>query len=116
MIIAKCSNCGKTYRIPKERLPTGKKVSFSCPNCKGRIVLDLRTSPVSDPFSPHRSQLQSEKPHRSQLQSEKKQRQGEKKQSHREPTPDEAHQLLDRIEDSIYASGIDKGPKSHGKS
>ncbi len=91
MIIAKCSNCGKTYRIPKERLPTGKKVSFSCPNCKGRIVLDLRTSPVSDPFSPHRSQLQSEK----------KQLQSEKKQSHREPTPDEAHQLLDRIEGSI---------------
>ena len=84
MIIAKCSNCGKTYRIPKERLPTGKKVSFSCPNCKGRIVLDLRTPPAGDPFSPHQPQLQ-----------------GEKKQNHNEPTPDEAHQLLNRIEGSI---------------
>ena len=42
MIIAKCPGCGKAYKIPKERLPTGKKVSFACPNCKGRIVLDLR--------------------------------------------------------------------------
>ncbi len=54
MIIAKCSNCKKTYRIPKERLPTGKKVSFSCPNCKERVVLDLRsqhppTTPFQDP-------------------------------------------------------------------
>jgi putative nucleotidyltransferase with HDIG domain len=53
MIIAKCPGCGKSYRIPKEKLPTGKKVSFSCPNCKGRIVLDLRPDhdrPKKSPF------------------------------------------------------------------
>ena len=53
MVIAKCPGCGKVYRIPKERLPTGKKVSFSCPNCKGRIVLDLRPqrpNPAATPF------------------------------------------------------------------
>ncbi len=84
MIIAKCSSCEKTYRIPKERLPTGKKVSFSCPNCKGRIVLDLRTSHAGDPLSPRRSQVQSEK-----------------RLNRSEPTPNEAHELLNRIEGSI---------------
>jgi HD-like signal output (HDOD) protein/DNA-directed RNA polymerase subunit RPC12/RpoP len=84
MIIAKCSSCRKTYRIPKERLPTGKKVSFSCPNCKGRIVLDLRTPKAGDPLSSHRSQIQSEKT-----------------LNHSEPSPNEAHQLLNRIEHDI---------------
>ena len=36
-----CINCQKVYNIPDERLPMGKKVSFSCPNCKERISLDL---------------------------------------------------------------------------
>ncbi len=52
MIITKCSSCGKTYKIPEERLPKGKKVSFSCPNCKGRIVLDLRKRHTADIFAP----------------------------------------------------------------
>lgn len=84
MIIAKCSSCGKAYRIPKERLPTGKKVSFSCPNCKGRIVLDLRPPHASRPLSPHQSQIKSEK-----------------RLNHSGPTPNEARELLNHIEGSI---------------
>ncbi len=37
-----CLNCHKSYQIPDERLPVGKKVSFPCPNCKEKIKLDLR--------------------------------------------------------------------------
>ena len=37
-----CSNCRKSYNIPDEKLPMGKKVSFPCPNCKEKIKLDLR--------------------------------------------------------------------------
>ncbi len=37
-----CSSCLKSYNIPDEKLPKGKKVSFPCPNCKEKIMLDLR--------------------------------------------------------------------------
>ena len=48
----KCINCQKVYNIPDERLPMGKKVSFSCPNCKERISLDLRSRPEQETPSP----------------------------------------------------------------
>ncbi|MFH1993808.1 MAG: HDOD domain-containing protein [Pseudomonadota bacterium] len=41
-MIVKCLNCPKVFNIPDERLPTGKKVIFPCPDCKGTIELDLR--------------------------------------------------------------------------
>lgn len=41
-----CLNCLKSYQIPNERLPMGKKVSFPCPNCKEKIKLDLREAPA----------------------------------------------------------------------
>ena len=37
-----CSKCGKSYKIPEEKLPMGKKVFFPCPNCQAKIKLDLR--------------------------------------------------------------------------
>jgi HD-like signal output (HDOD) protein/uncharacterized protein YlaI len=43
-----CINCQKVYNIPDERLPMGKKVAFSCPNCKERISLDLRSRPEQE--------------------------------------------------------------------
>ena len=38
-----CPNCHKVHNIPGERLPTGKKSAFPCPDCKGIIELDLRS-------------------------------------------------------------------------
>ncbi len=38
-----CPSCEKSYNIPDEKLPMGKKVSFPCPNCKEKIKLDLRS-------------------------------------------------------------------------
>jgi len=36
-----CPTCGKTYNIPDERLPEQEKISFPCPACKGKILIDL---------------------------------------------------------------------------
>ena len=36
-----CPNCNKCYDVPDEKLPRKKKISFPCPNCKGRIELNL---------------------------------------------------------------------------
>ena len=37
-----CPGCHKIYKIPEERLPYGKKVSFHCPSCKRLIRIDQR--------------------------------------------------------------------------
>ncbi len=39
-----CSTCGVQFNIPDERLPSGEKIAFPCPRCKGIIELDLRES------------------------------------------------------------------------
>lgn len=44
-----CDNCGKSFELPDDRLPTGKKVSFPCPVCKSKITLDLRVQPEPEP-------------------------------------------------------------------
>ena len=44
-----CENCGKSFELPDNRLPTGKKVSFPCPGCKSKITLDLREDPEPPP-------------------------------------------------------------------
>lgn len=43
-----CENCSKSFELPDNRLPSGKKVSFPCPGCKSKITLDLRESPEPD--------------------------------------------------------------------
>ncbi len=43
-----CPNCQVSFNLPSEKLPIGKKVSFSCPKCKGKIKLDLRSKPTED--------------------------------------------------------------------
>jgi len=90
MIIAKCPSCGKSYKIPKEKLPEGKKVSFSCPNCGGRIILDLRKprqkgSNLVDSASPSSRDLGN----------------GNEKQELVPASPDEIDLLRNRIERSI---------------
>ena len=37
-----CNSCGKTLKIPDEKLPPNQMVSISCPNCKGKIRIDTR--------------------------------------------------------------------------
>jgi HD-like signal output (HDOD) protein len=44
-----CENCSKSFELPDDRLPTGKKVSFPCPGCKSKITLDLRVNPDPEP-------------------------------------------------------------------
>ena len=44
-----CDNCDKSFNLPDDRLPTGKKVSFPCPGCKSKITLDLRVNAVQAP-------------------------------------------------------------------
>lgn len=44
-----CESCEKSFELPDDRLPTGKKVSFPCPACKSKITLDLRVSEDPDP-------------------------------------------------------------------
>ena len=39
---ATCQNCQKSYDIPDDRLPQGKKVKFPCPACKAPVAIDLR--------------------------------------------------------------------------
>ena len=43
-----CASCIKTFNIPDEKLPMGKKVSFPCPNCREKITLDLRIKPSDE--------------------------------------------------------------------
>jgi HD-like signal output (HDOD) protein len=42
-----CENCSKSFELPDDRLPSGKKVSFPCPACKSKITLDLRENSQS---------------------------------------------------------------------
>jgi len=44
-----CPTCKASLTIPDDRLPKGKAVSAACPQCKGKIVIDLTGSaPASD--------------------------------------------------------------------
>ncbi len=47
MVTIRCQNCSKSYKIPTDKLPQGKKFALPCPNCKARIPIDLR-KPVSN--------------------------------------------------------------------
>jgi len=35
-----CESCGKTLKIPDEKLPPNQVVSIACPKCKGKIRID----------------------------------------------------------------------------
>ena len=47
-----CGNCDKSFDLPDDRLPHGKKVSFPCPGCKSKITLDLREKTEAEPAPP----------------------------------------------------------------
>lgn len=40
MIEVRCAHCKKSYGLPEQKLPTGKKTSFRCPACKAIITVD----------------------------------------------------------------------------
>jgi len=40
-----CPSCKATLAIPDDRLPKGKVLSAACPQCKGKIVINLSGSP-----------------------------------------------------------------------
>jgi predicted Zn finger-like uncharacterized protein len=37
-----CQNCQSKFKIPDEKIPTGKRTTVSCPKCKGKISLGDR--------------------------------------------------------------------------
>jgi HD-like signal output (HDOD) protein len=52
-----CPSCPKTLIFPDDRLPKDKPIVFPCPDCKGKITVDLRaeTAVDGDPVSERRS-------------------------------------------------------------
>jgi HD-like signal output (HDOD) protein len=56
-MIVKCPGCGKTYDIPDDRLPKKKKASFTCPDCKGLVVLNLEARLVSNTIPDKQTEL-----------------------------------------------------------
>lgn len=42
-----CPTCNRSYNIPEDKIPRGKRASTICKNCGGRIEIDL--SPGQDP-------------------------------------------------------------------
>lgn len=43
-----CPSCKKVYKIPREKLPRKKKITFPCPACKSTIKLDLGAIPKQE--------------------------------------------------------------------
>ena len=57
-MIVYCPGCGKKYDIPNDRLPQKKKASFTCPECKGTVELNLKDKIVLNaPSYSHADQL-----------------------------------------------------------
>lgn len=52
-----CEACGKTLKIPDEKVPKGKAFSITCPSCKGKISVEPssgKTPPATPaPAPPH---------------------------------------------------------------
>ena len=44
-----CPSCHASLTIPDDRLPKGKVVSAACPQCKGKIVIDLTGAAPAPP-------------------------------------------------------------------
>jgi CheY-like chemotaxis protein len=44
-----CPTCNATLTIPDERLPKGKVVTAACPQCKGKILIDMTGAPPPAP-------------------------------------------------------------------
>lgn len=42
-----CTVCKSRFKIPDEKVPEGTVASFTCPNCKNRVSIDLRKKPVT---------------------------------------------------------------------
>ena len=38
-----CDNCQSKFRIPDEKIPTGRRTKVACPKCKGKISLGPKT-------------------------------------------------------------------------
>ena len=53
----KCPSCPKVLIIPEDRLPKGKTIVFPCPDCKGKIKIDLDQQMEPIPDDPSRRHL-----------------------------------------------------------
>ena len=61
-MIVYCPGCGKKYEIPDDRLPQKKMASFTCPECKGTVELNLEDKVVLNaPSYRHTEQPPAEK-------------------------------------------------------
>jgi predicted Zn finger-like uncharacterized protein len=42
-----CNNCQSKFRVPDEKIPTGRRATVSCPRCHGKISLGSKKGPKS---------------------------------------------------------------------
>ncbi|OPL15786.1 MAG: hypothetical protein AVO38_09720 [delta proteobacterium ML8_D] len=42
-----CTGCNRHYKIAEEKLPSSKVASFTCPNCKKRIKIEVPSSKIA---------------------------------------------------------------------
>jgi len=52
-----CNSCGKTLKVPDEKLPPNQVVSITCPHCKGKIRIDTR-KPDEDMVSKKKEEIE----------------------------------------------------------
>ncbi len=43
-----CIECKSRFKIPDEKVPEGTVASFTCPNCKSKVSIDLRKKPLTE--------------------------------------------------------------------
>lgn len=43
-----CIECKSRFKIPDEKVPEGAVASFTCPNCKSKVSIDLRKKPLTE--------------------------------------------------------------------
>lgn len=59
-----CPTCQKRYDVPDEKLPPKKRIVFPCPQCKGRIVLDLESQGCTAETAPGEAGAAGQDPNR----------------------------------------------------
>jgi hypothetical protein len=43
-----CTECKSRFKISDEKIPEGAAASFTCPNCKSKVSIDLRKKPLTE--------------------------------------------------------------------
>ncbi len=52
MIRCQCPRCTKIYKVPRNRVPTGKKVAIPCPNCGALIPIVVTATETGSTAEP----------------------------------------------------------------